>query len=159
VSEDNDGEFPETPGLRRALLAGVVNGCKRMEELTLRLLDDLEEEGALTFDRRMLAIGRTQIELGFMAVLRGIEKPERLAIAELDEPIEDEAAVETGWVIEEGESPAAEPAYFCGGADGPSFQADHLKAMRFARREDAEAFALMSQGSLDGVRIAEHQWG
>ena len=54
----------------------LVNENKRLEEKVLRVLDDLR--GAQDIDQRWLAIGRTHIEQGFMAVNRSIFRPERI---------------------------------------------------------------------------------
>ncbi|KGJ19312.1 hypothetical protein [Paracoccus sanguinis] len=54
---------------------------KRMEEDVLRQLDLLAQSGVV--DQRWLAIGRTQIEQGFMAVNRAVARPQRLSDAEL----------------------------------------------------------------------------
>lgn len=57
---------------------GRVNNNKLAEEEVLRLLDTL-----LTLpdvDQRWLAIGRTHIEQGFMAVNRAIFKPSRVKL-------------------------------------------------------------------------------
>lgn len=56
----------------------AVNENKRLEELVLRQLDDLANVEPT--DRRWLAIGRTAIEQGFMAVNRSIFKPSRIAL-------------------------------------------------------------------------------
>lgn len=53
-----------------------VNENKQIEEEVLRILDSLEADEAV--DQRWLAIGRTHIEQGFMAVNRSIFKPDRL---------------------------------------------------------------------------------
>lgn len=53
-----------------------VNLNKRMEEAILRRLDALHENKLI--DHRWLAIGRTAIEQGFMAVNRAIFQPSRL---------------------------------------------------------------------------------
>lgn len=55
---------------------------KRLEEQVLRELDALAQSGVI--DQRWLAIGRTQIEQGFMAVNRAVAKPLRLADEDLD---------------------------------------------------------------------------
>lgn len=57
-----------------------VNGNKQDEERILRKLDALKEDPAV--DQRWLAIGRTAIEQGFMAVNRAVFRPGRV---ELDE--------------------------------------------------------------------------
>lgn len=54
----------------------LVNENKRAEENVLRILDDLA--GRADIDQRWLAIGRTQIEQGFMAVNRAVFQPDRL---------------------------------------------------------------------------------
>lgn len=58
----------------------LVNWNKVTEELMLRRLDQLA--GMEGVDKRWLAIGRTQIEQGFMAVNRAIFKPDRVALPE-----------------------------------------------------------------------------
>lgn len=58
----------------------LVNGMKVTEEVVLRCLDDLAEMPDV--DKRWLAIGRTAIEQGFMAVNRSIFKPGRVDLNE-----------------------------------------------------------------------------
>jgi hypothetical protein len=53
----------------------LVNRNKILEERVLRVLDELQASGV---DGRWLAIGRTHIEQGFMAVNRAIFKPARI---------------------------------------------------------------------------------
>lgn len=62
-------------------------------------------------------------------------------------------AEETGWVIERADSDASRPLYFA----GKNWEYDNLKAIRFARREDAQA---MSSYMFPGEphRIADHMW-
>ena len=50
---------------------------KRMEETLLGVLDKLA--GVEEFDKRWLALGRTHIEQGFMAINRAILRPSRLS--------------------------------------------------------------------------------
>lgn len=57
---------------------GQVNFNKNREEEILQLLDDLATNPEV--DKRWLAIGRTQIEQGFMAINRAIFKPERVKL-------------------------------------------------------------------------------
>lgn len=59
-----------------------VNTNKRLEEMVLRALDDMS--AALAFDQRWLAIARTQIEQGFMAMNRAVFKPGRVRLSEDD---------------------------------------------------------------------------
>ena len=54
----------------------VVNVNKDLEEGVLRILDDLFRRPGI--DRRWLAIGRTHIEQGFMAVNRAVFSPGRV---------------------------------------------------------------------------------
>lgn len=127
----------------------LVNAMKKAEEGILRALDRLAEDQDV--DKRWLAIGRTSIEQAFMAINRSIFRPARVGL--------DELTVESGWLIEAATSPVSSPDYFAAGEDGLVYTINHHAALRFARKEDAEAFALMSFGSLDGVRIAFHEWG
>lgn len=56
----------------------AVNRNKTLEEVVLRHFDQLALIDAV--DKRWLAIGRTAIEQGFMAVNRAIFKPGRVAL-------------------------------------------------------------------------------
>lgn len=56
----------------------LVNRNKEIEERVLRILDELRELPEI--DGRWLAIGRTQIEQGFMAVNRSVFKPGRVSL-------------------------------------------------------------------------------
>ncbi len=56
----------------------LVNANKLVEEQVLRVLDNLAKQTVHEIDHRWLAIGRTHIEQGFMAVNRAIFKPERV---------------------------------------------------------------------------------
>lgn len=58
----------------------LVNANKEIEERVLRILDDLK--AAPDVDGRWLAIGRTAIEQGFMAVNRAIFQPSRVGLPE-----------------------------------------------------------------------------
>ena len=58
----------------------LVNIMKATEEKLLRALDDLAERDDV--DKRWLAIGRTQIEQGFMAVNRSVFCPSRASLPE-----------------------------------------------------------------------------
>jgi len=136
--------------LQADIKSTLVQAARQTEEKILQLLDELVG-GQVDVDIRWISIGRTSIEQGFMAIVRGIERPARVSVPET-------VTVESGWLIEDADSPAYAPAYFAGGPAGPAFTPDHFKAMRFARKDDAEAFALMSSGTLDGVRIAFHEW-
>jgi hypothetical protein len=54
----------------------IINHNKQIEELVLKSLDSLETYPEI--DKRWLAIGRTLIEQGFMAMNRSIARPQRL---------------------------------------------------------------------------------
>lgn len=56
----------------------LVNANKRLEEQLLRAFDNLS--GSTDVDQRWLAIARTQIEQGFMALNRAIFRPERISL-------------------------------------------------------------------------------
>lgn len=58
----------------------LVNHNKMLEEKTLRVLDELTKLEEV--DKRWLAIGRTHIEQGFMAVNRAIFQPNRVRLLE-----------------------------------------------------------------------------
>lgn len=70
----------------------LVNRNKEIEERILRLLDDLatmkgpaasnDKPSEITVDQRWLAIGRTHIEQGFMAINRAVFKPGRVTLPE-----------------------------------------------------------------------------
>lgn len=62
---------------------------------------------------------------------------------------------ESGWVIERGD--AATPDYVTVENEQVVWTKDHMKAIRLARREDAERLAELVIDHVD--RIAEHQWG
>jgi hypothetical protein len=55
----------------------LVNANKALEEEILRILDRLR---TMDVDQRWLAIGRTHLEEGFMAVNRSIFQPQRVKL-------------------------------------------------------------------------------
>ena len=69
--------------------------------------------------------------------------------------------MESGWVIEHGESNAAEPKYWAAGqsdaARSSAWTFNHTHAIRFARKLDAERVAGRIMKNIS-VRIAEHEW-
>lgn len=73
-------------GYRSQTTANVdlVNENKVLEEQVLRKLDELAL--LMDVDKRWLAIGRTAIEQGFMAVNRSIFKPERISLPTDERP-------------------------------------------------------------------------
>lgn len=70
------------PGYRpqSAASVAVVTAMKEREEVILRALDALTENPEV--DKCWLAIGRTAIEQGFMAVNRAVFRPARVALPE-----------------------------------------------------------------------------
>jgi hypothetical protein len=57
----------------------AVNHNKEIEEVLLRVLDRLKQHPKI--DQRWLAIGRTDLEKGFMAINRAIFQPGRVELA------------------------------------------------------------------------------
>lgn len=57
-----------------------ANLNKELEERVLRRLDELKEDPDA--DQRWLAIGRTNLELAFMAINRAVFKPGRVKLPE-----------------------------------------------------------------------------
>lgn len=151
----DSGELPKkVPGLPVAgyrpqspEAIAAVNAMKIAEEQVLRLLDETAGRPELAPDPRWLAIGRTAIEQGFMAVNRAIMKPQRLELHEPDE---------LGWVLERADSETSAPLYFAPvDAHASSWSTDPQKALRFARKIDASSMALAI--GVD-VRVCEHAW-
>ena len=70
------------PGYRPQDDAAIakVRELKVAEERVLRILDRLKDDPSI--DGRWLAIGRTEIEQGFMAASRAVFKPSRVEIEE-----------------------------------------------------------------------------
>lgn len=65
----------------------LVNENKELEERVMRQLDALAGlTSTVGIDPRWLAIGRTQIEQGFMAVNRAVFKPGRVKLPEDEAP-------------------------------------------------------------------------
>lgn len=60
------------------LQLSTVNLNKVLEEDLLSRMDILEQHGELQIDRRWLAVARTHIEQGFMALNRAVMKPKRV---------------------------------------------------------------------------------
>lgn len=56
----------------------TVNQNKTLEEMVLRQIDGLQ--AANSFDPRWLAIGRSAIEEGFMAINRAVFQPTRVKL-------------------------------------------------------------------------------
>lgn len=67
----------------------LVNENKATEERILRLMDFLKDNPDQV-DQRWLAVARTQIEQGFMALNRAIFRPERISLPEDTTPEADQ---------------------------------------------------------------------
>lgn len=84
MSEDATAEDQQAPVLGYAHQSpanrDLVNATKAMEERVLRFLDDLATCPGV--DGRWFAIGRTHIEQGFMAIVRGAANPKRIRLPE-----------------------------------------------------------------------------
>lgn len=63
---------------QNAARVDIVNANKAAEERVLRILDGFK--GDPDIDQRWLAIGRTSIEQGFMAVNRAVFQPGRVKL-------------------------------------------------------------------------------
>lgn len=83
MSSEEKHEGLPVPGYRPQSSEAVelVKVNKELEERVLRVLDALAGLGEV-IDQRWLAIGRTHIEQGFMAVNRSIFRPGRVALPE-----------------------------------------------------------------------------
>lgn len=57
----------------------LANEGKVLEEQVLRYIDKLQDKG-VSFDQRFIAAGKTDIQKGFMLVIRGIFQPQRIDI-------------------------------------------------------------------------------
>lgn len=66
-------------------IIGLVNRNKVVEEQVLRILDSIRNLGT-DIDQRWLAVGRTHIEQGFMAVNRSLFQPSRLVLDSDEDP-------------------------------------------------------------------------
>lgn len=75
----------------------------------------------------------------------------------------DKYTEETGWVLEQADSPSFEPRYWAAGQIDPTrssaWTQNHMAAIRFAREVDAKAVAdrLMSKAFV-AVRVCCHKW-
>ena len=59
----------------------IVNMNKQIEELVLQMIDGLGGDvGSMNVDKRWLAIARTNIEQGFMALNRAVFCPQRVPL-------------------------------------------------------------------------------
>jgi hypothetical protein len=65
-------------------------------------------------------------------------------------------ADETGWLIEFSQRVSVTPAYYGKTDDGLGQTTDNLKAVRFARKEDAEA--VIEDTGWTEAKAVEHMW-
>lgn len=78
----------------------LVNENKYAEEAVLQLLDELAARDDV--DKQWLAIGRTQIEQGFMAVNRAVFQPERANLTIFKATVDREWAKGLNFVLDKG---------------------------------------------------------
>ena len=51
---------------------GVINEIKTVETAVLKLINSIKDQDMLPVDKRWIAIGTTDIEKGFMSVIKGV---------------------------------------------------------------------------------------
>ena len=68
----------------------------------------------------------------------------------------DADTIESGWLIERGDSPADAPLYYAPYVHGSQWTEDSEDALRFARHVDAHRLAIVLAFE---CRVAEHCWG
>ena len=51
---------------------GVINEIKTVETAVLKLINSITDQDIMPVDKRWLAIGTTDIEKGFMSVIKGV---------------------------------------------------------------------------------------
>ena len=51
---------------------GVINEIKTVETAVLKLINSIKDQDIMPVDKRWLAIGTTDIETGFMSVIKGV---------------------------------------------------------------------------------------
>ena len=51
---------------------GVINEIKTVEKAVLKLINSIKDQDIMPVDKRWLAIGTTDIEKGFMSVIKGV---------------------------------------------------------------------------------------
>ena len=86
-------------------------------------------------------------------IIIGHLRSARELLNRVHETLEDNHGAEVGWVIEREDSEPSRPMYYA----GKEWDHDNLKAVRFARREDAQTMCrYMFPG--EPHRIADHMW-
>lgn len=51
---------------------GVINEIKTVETAVLKLINSIKDQDIMPVDKRWIAIGTTDIEKGFMSVVKGV---------------------------------------------------------------------------------------
>ena len=51
---------------------GVINEIKTVESAVLKLINSIKDQDMMPVDKRWIAIGTTDIEKGFMSVIKGV---------------------------------------------------------------------------------------
>ena len=51
---------------------GVINEIKTVETAVLKLINSIKDQDIMPVDKRWIAIGTTDIEKGFMSVIKGV---------------------------------------------------------------------------------------
>ena len=51
---------------------GVINEIKTVETAVLKLINSIKDQEIMPVDKRWIAIGTTDIEKGFMSVIKGV---------------------------------------------------------------------------------------
>lgn len=51
---------------------GVINEIKTVETAVLKLINSIKDQDMMPVDKRWIAIGTTDIEKGFMSVIKGV---------------------------------------------------------------------------------------
>lgn len=92
------------------------------------------------------------------------DKPTRLCeTTGYEIPVRERKPIEGGWCIEHHTSSPAQPKYWCGYNDGgDDWSIDHLKAVRFSRKQDAQTvseYLEQLEDSWHKNRVAYHEWG
>lgn len=82
MSEDQKGlNVPGYKATQPAIAVELVTAFKHAEERLVRQIEALAHSGH-EVEQRWVAIGKTHLEQGFMAINRAIFKPERVALPE-----------------------------------------------------------------------------
>ena len=64
-------EIVKGPALSQEQI-GVINEIKTVETAVLKLINSIKDQDMMPVDKRWIAIGTTDIEKGFMSVIKGV---------------------------------------------------------------------------------------